>query len=147
VAKKEGVSRDQFEHDAAACRSIAIAIVPAGFKLFSVEGDPEQEWARLQNVPMDYRTNSPRKFATGSILPRRLAAHGTPKSREPGFCSLRLLNVAPSMQNFTTPPQLFANIGRCGYIALKGTEGIAEATVRGRNGSGSRTKEKASNKY
>ncbi|MDR3554622.1 MAG: hypothetical protein P4L55_07700 [Syntrophobacteraceae bacterium] len=53
--RPEGVSPDQFQRDVAACRSVAIAIVPAGFKPFSVEGDPEQQWAQLQNDPMSYR--------------------------------------------------------------------------------------------
>ncbi|MDR3566673.1 MAG: hypothetical protein P4L43_01460 [Syntrophobacteraceae bacterium] len=53
--KPQGVSEGNFQRDVAACRSVAIATVPKGYEPFQDKGDPEQEWARLQEDPMSYR--------------------------------------------------------------------------------------------
>ncbi|MDR3556724.1 MAG: hypothetical protein P4L55_18380 [Syntrophobacteraceae bacterium] len=51
-----GVNEEHFQRDVAACRAVGVASVPPGYKPFWYEGDPEQEWAQLQNQdPMGYR--------------------------------------------------------------------------------------------
>ena len=50
-----GVSDAKFQGDVTACRSAAIAKMPKGYQPFQNEGDPEQDWALLQQDPMNYR--------------------------------------------------------------------------------------------
>lgn len=53
--KPQGVTDNRFQSDVGACRSVAEAAVPKGYKPFPNEGDPERDWGMLQQDPWSDR--------------------------------------------------------------------------------------------
>lgn len=54
--RPQGVTDEAFNRDVEACRAVGIAAAPKGFNPFPNTGDPEQQWAMLQQDPMSYRS-------------------------------------------------------------------------------------------